>query len=156
PIHAEQAFTAVHHPIITDDGHRIAGLPLGDPRAQALLQTLLVFRLLPNGFLNRDLRTLLAELLGKQNITAGQMTYNLRRLRAHGLITRIPHSHRYQVTDTGLHHAMLLTHLHTRLLQPGLAHLTDPAPPLPSRLRTAARNYQNALDQLTQEAGLAA
>jgi hypothetical protein len=51
---------------------------------------------------------------------------------------------------------MLLTHIHTRLLHPGLAQLTDPNPPTPSRLRTAAHNYQRALDQLTQEAGLAA
>ena len=51
---------------------------------------------------------------------------------------------------------MLITHLHTRLLQPGLAHLTDPDPPAPSTLRTAARNYQHALNQLTQEAGFAA
>jgi hypothetical protein len=74
PIRAEQAFTAVHDPIVTTDGHRIAGLRLGDTRAHALLQALLVFRLLPNGFLNRDLRGLLAELLGKHEITAGQMT----------------------------------------------------------------------------------
>jgi hypothetical protein len=51
---------------------------------------------------------------------------------------------------------MLITHLHTRLLQPGLAQLTDPAPQHPSTLRTAARDYQRALDQLTQEAGFAA
>jgi hypothetical protein len=57
------------------------------------------------------------------------MTYDLRRLRAHGLITRISGSHRYRVTDTGLHHAMLLTHVHTQVLQPGLARLLDPAPP---------------------------
>ncbi|MGH4021580.1 MAG: hypothetical protein ACRDT0_20565, partial [Pseudonocardiaceae bacterium] len=62
----------------------------------------------------------------------------------------LPH-HRHRAAPRHAAH-----HLHTRLLQPGLAHLTDPAPPLPSRLRTAARNYQNALDQLTQEAGLAA
>jgi len=49
----------------TDTGHRIAGLRLGDRRAHALLQALLVFRLLPHGFLNRDLRGLLAGLLGK-------------------------------------------------------------------------------------------
>ena len=30
------------------------------------------------------------------------MTYDLRRLNTHGLIERIPHTHRYQVTDTGL------------------------------------------------------
>ena len=132
PIRAAEAFTAVHEPIITDTGARIAGLRLGDRRAHALLQALLVFRLLPSGFLNRDLRGLLAELLGRDTITAGQMSYDLRRLRAHGLITRIPRSHRYRLTETGLHHAMLLSHIHTRLLLPGLAQLTDPDPPAPS------------------------
>jgi DNA-binding transcriptional ArsR family regulator len=117
---------------------------------------LLVFRLLPGGFLNRDLRALLAGLLGRDTITAAQMSYDLRRLRAHGLITRIPRSHRYRLTDTGLHHAMLLSHVHTRLLLPGLAHLTDPDPPTPTALRTAARNYSRALHQLSQETGLAA
>jgi hypothetical protein len=156
PIRAAEAFTAVHDPIITDTGHRIAGLRLGDRRAHALLQALLVFRLLPGGFLNRDLRALLAGLLGRDAITAGQMSYDLRRLRAHGLITRIPRSHRYRLTDTGLHHAMLLGHVHTRLLMPALAHLADPDPPTPTVLRTAARNYSRALDQLSQEAGLAA
>ena len=133
----------------------IAGLRLGDRRAHALLQALLVFRLLPGGFLNRDLRGLLAGLLGRDAITAGQMSYDLRRLRAHGLITRIPRSHRYRLTDTGLHHAMLLSHVHTRLLMPALAHLADPDPPTPTALRTAARNYSRALDQFSQEAALA-
>jgi hypothetical protein len=159
PIRAAEAFTAVHQPIVTDDGHRIAGLRLGDRRAHALLQALLIFRLLPGGFLNRDLRALLTDLLRRlpdEQITAGQMTYDLRRLRAHGLIERIPGSHRYRVTDTGLHHAMLLTHVHTRVLQPGLAQLLDPAPPRPTPLRSAARAYQDALDQLTVETELAA
>ena len=61
PIRAAEAFTAVHAPIVTADGHRIAGLRLGDRRAHALLQALLVFRLLPNGFRNRDIRDLLAD-----------------------------------------------------------------------------------------------
>jgi DNA-binding MarR family transcriptional regulator len=146
----------VHEPIITDSGARIAGLRLGDHRAHALLQALLVFRLLPNGFANRDLRRVLAELLGTVCITAGQMSYDLRRLRAHGLITRIPGSHRYRLTDIGLHHAMLLSHLHPRLLLPALAQLTDPDPPAPSALRTAAHNYRRALHNLTQQTGLAA
>jgi len=155
PIRAAEAFTAVNDPLITDTGTRIPGLRFTDRRAQALLHALLMFRLLPHGFANRDLRALLAPLLGLApgTITAGQMSYDLRRLRGHGLITRVPGSHRYRVTDTGLHHAMLLTHIHTRLLQPGLAALTDPDPPLPTPLRTAARNYQRALDQLTQAGG---
>jgi hypothetical protein len=159
PIRAAEAFTAVHQPIITGTGQRVAGLRLGDRRAHALLQALLVFRLLvPAGFANRDLRELLAGLLGRApgGITAGQASYDLRRLRAHGLITRIPGTHRYRLTDTGAGHAMLLTHIHTRLLQPGLAQLTDPDPPMPSTLRAAANAYRRALDQLTQESGLAA
>jgi hypothetical protein len=159
PIRAAEAFAAVHQPITTDTGQRIPGLRLGDRRAHALLQALLVFRLLiPTGFSNRDLRQLLAGLLGRRpgEITTGQAGYDLRRLRVHGLITRIPGTHRYRLTDTGAGHAMLLTHIHTRLLAPGLAQLTDPDPPMPTALRAAARNYQHALDQLTRQAGLAA
>jgi hypothetical protein len=84
------------------------------------------------------------------------MSYDLRRLRAHDLITQIPRGHCYQLTDRGLHHATLLTRIHTRLPLPGLAQLTDPDPPAPSALRTAARNYQRALDDLIHEAGLVA
>jgi hypothetical protein len=131
PIRAAEAFTAVHQPIITDTGARIPGLRLGDRRAHALLQALLMFRLLPAGFANRDLRRLLADLLGTHAITAGQMSYDLRRLRVHGLITRIPRSHRYRLTEIGLHHAMLLSHIQTldptAAARPGPAHRPRPA-----------------------------
>jgi len=36
------------------------------------------------------------------------MTYDLRRLRERGFIRRIPHTFRYQVTDTGLAQAVFL------------------------------------------------
>ena len=81
------------------------------------------------------------------------MTYDLRRLRAHGLITRLPRSNRYRVTDHGLHHALFLTRAHDRLLRTGLAHLADPNP---GQLATASRAYQHAIDDLTFESGLAA
>ena len=56
------------------------------------------------------------------------MTYDLRRLRQHGLIERVPHTFRYQVTHTGLTHALFLTRLHDRFLRTGLASLASPAP----------------------------
>ena len=74
----------------------------------------------------------------------------------HGLIERIPHTFRYQVTDTGLRSAQYLTRLHDRLLRTGLAEITDPSPPAPSALRAADRTYQAAIDDLTRQAGLAA
>ncbi|MGH3887165.1 MAG: hypothetical protein ACRDSZ_11480 [Pseudonocardiaceae bacterium] len=157
PIRGAQAFTDLTTPIITDEGTRIPGLRFGDARVHALLQALLIHRLLPHGFTNRDLRTLIAPFLGTtpEDITAGKMTYDLRRLRAHGLIHRIPRTRRYQITDTGLHHALLFTHAHDHLLRTGLAELTDPDPPAPSRLRTAARTYQAAFHDLARYAHLA-
>ncbi len=158
PIRGTQAFTSLAAPIIHDDGNRIPGLRFGDPRVHALLQALLVHRLLPRGFTNRELRTLIAPLLGThpEDITAGKMTYDLRRLREHGLIQRIPKTRRYQVTDTGLQHALFLTRAHDHLLRTGLAQLTDPSPPAPSQLRAAARSYQAAFDDLARAANLAA
>ena len=86
-------------------------------------------------------------------LSAGQLTHDLRRLRVHGLITRRAGTHRYQVTDTGLHHAMFLTRARQRLLRTGLARLTDP---VPSPLRSASRACQTAVDNLTRESGIAA
>jgi hypothetical protein len=158
PIRGAAAFTDLTTPILTPKGTRIPGLRFGDPRVHALLQALLIHRLLPHGFTNRELRPLIAPLLGTttEDITAGKMTYDLRRLRAHGLITRIPHSGPYPITDTGLQHALLFTHAHDHLLHTGLAEITDPDPPAPSRLRTAARAYQAAFHDLARYAHLAA
>jgi hypothetical protein len=49
------------------------------------------------------------------------MTYQLRRLRLHGLIERLPNSFRYRVTNFGFHAALFFTRLYNRLLRPGLA-----------------------------------
>ena len=158
PIRGAKAFTDLTTPLVTAQGTRIPGLRFGDTRVHALLRALLIHRLLPHGFTTRELRTLTAPLLGKraEDITAGQMTYDLRRLRAHRLIERIPRSRRYRVTDNGLQHALLFTHAHDHLLRTALALTSDPSPPQPSALRKAARAYQIAFDDLTHQAGLAA
>ncbi|MBA3800467.1 MAG: hypothetical protein H0X18_15510 [Geodermatophilaceae bacterium] len=152
PARGQHDFAAVNDPVSTDTGARVSGLRFADARAQALLSALLVFRLLPDGFTNRDLRALVGQLLGKV-FSAGQLTYDLHRLRAHGLIVRRPHSNRYQVTDTGLQRALFLTRAHDRLLRTGMAELAEPKP---HPLQTASRAYQRALDRLMEESGLAA
>jgi hypothetical protein len=156
PITGTRDLHTITDPVITDTGTRIPGLRLGDQRSHALLSALLIFRLQPNGFTNRDLRNLTAQLRGlpPETVTAGQMTYDLRRLRTHGLIGKIPHSHRYQITDNGLSTAMFLTRVHDRLLPTGMAILADTHQPRP--LRAAATAYQTAFEKLTTTAGLAA
>ena len=158
PIQGATALATVTGPFTTATGARVAGLRLSDPRAHALLATICVFRLHPHGFTHADLRAHLAPQLGHDpdRMTSGQISYDLRRLRLHGLIERIPHTFRYRVSDTGLRCALFLTRAHTRLIRAGLAELTDPEPPMPSRLRTAADAYQAAVNDLAATAGIAA
>jgi len=155
PISGTQALHTVTDPVVTANGTRVPGLRLGQQRSHALLTALPIFRLQPDGFSNRDLRPLIAQLRGltPDGITTGQMTYDLRRLRLHGLIQRIPHTHRYRVTDTGLQTAMFLSTVHDRLIPTGLA---DLAARTPTRLRSASNTYQAAVDDLTRRVGPAA
>jgi len=134
----EDAFRQVNQPLLVN-GQRASALRFADPLVQALFSALLVFRLLPRGFSNRELRDHWAPLIGKasQSITSGQMTYHLRRLRLHGLIERVPKSHRYRVTDQGWRTILFCTRCHNRLFRPGLAQLMpeEAVPNTPLRRR---------------------
>ncbi|MGH9099809.1 MAG: hypothetical protein ACRDV8_06205 [Acidimicrobiales bacterium] len=88
-------------------------------------------------------------------MTAGRMTYDLRRLRLHGLIERVPHTHRYRVTPFGLRVAMFFTRTYARLLRQGLAHTLDPyAVSIP--LRRQFDRLDDTIDTLVVESALAA
>jgi hypothetical protein len=143
----EAAFAQVTQPI-TVDGQRAAALRFEQSRVQALLSALVVFSLLPTGFSNRDLREHLAPLLGlvPSQVSPGRMTYDLRRLRLHGLIERLPHSHRYRLTPQGLRSALFFTRTYARLFRSGLAQLVpvDAAPT--SKLRAAFDHLDRAIE----------
>ncbi len=124
----EDAFRQVTRPQVVGD-QRVAALPFADPRVQALLSVLVLYCLLPNGFTSKDVRAHLAPLLGLEptHITPGRLTYDLRRLRLHGLIERIPHTQRYRVTREGLRTALFFTRVYARILRPGMARITPVA-----------------------------
>ena len=155
PADGHAAIRQICDPLTTGAGTRVAGMRLGDPRVHALLAALCVFRLLPRGFANRDLRPIMAQLLGvpAESITPGKMTYDLRRLRMHGLIERVPRTFRYQVTSTGIASALFLTRLHDRFLRTGLASLAHPAAG-DHGLAAATRAYTTAINDLARQAGL--
>lgn len=90
----EDAFDRVVRPTKVE-GQRASALRCGDTRAQALFAVLVVFSLQLRGFTNPEMRALLAQLLGLDpaNYPVGRMTYDLRRLRLHGSIERIPRRH---------------------------------------------------------------
>ena len=83
----------------------------------------------------------------------------LRRLKRKGLILKIPHSHRHQLTDIGRRVAVLFTKTYGRVLAPGLIVLD---PKLPDSLKqrsplaTAWRQLDDALDNFANRQLLAA
>jgi hypothetical protein len=156
PITGADALHTITDTVTTATGARIPGLRLAQRRSHALLQALLSFGYQANGFTNADLRALTGELRGLPpgTVTAGQTTYDLRRLKSRGLIIRIPHTHRYRVSDHGLHTAHFLTCIHDRFLPTGLAHLADHTGTPP--LQQASRAYNAALENLSSTTLLAA
>jgi len=84
------------------------------------------------------------------------MSYELRRLRLHGLIERLPKTHRYRLTDEGLRTAMSYTRVYSRILRPILlrpSRLHRPIRPLRSASFRAA---EAAVNQWCDEAHIAA
>jgi hypothetical protein len=150
-----ETFTRLVSPSTTD-GLPASALRFGDPRVMALLSCLCSFAHLFAGLTNRSLRELMAQLIPGYN--AGQMTYDLRRLRAKGLIRRVPRSHRYELTEHGRRIAVFTTKTYTRILNPGLAEL-DPRLPADiaarSDLARAWRAYEHALDTKIKQAAIA-
>jgi hypothetical protein len=153
----EDAFEQVVRPIEVD-GQRATALRFGDTRTQALFHALVLFSVQTQGFNNAQLRSLLLSLLGQspEQFGPGRMSYDLRRLRLHGLIQRIPKTNRYQLTAQGLKVAMLFSRTYTRLLRPALAEISDPISAAASPLRTAFDRLQSVIDQRCAELKLAA
>ena len=153
---AEDSFQKINGPI-EQNGQRASGLRFADPRTQFIWQAVILFRLQADGFRAADLRQHLAALSGKNpsDISQGAVTYQLRRLRLHGIIERKPKSFSYRITTAGLRAALFFTRAYNRLLRPALAcvlpdhHATD------SPLKRAFDKIETALATWLQQQKLA-
>lgn len=146
----EEAFLAPQKPVDVN-GLRAPGLPFADPRVQALLHAILIFDLLPAGFNNRELKERLLPLCPPgTTLTPGRMSYDLRRLRYHGFIERLPKTHRYRPTDLGLRTALFFCITYNRILRPAAAKISSEAPvplrPSLHRLEAALHSWCDRLN----------
>ena len=138
----EVSFQDMQRPV-TVHSQRAAALRFADPRVQALCHVLLLFLLVQGTFTHKDVREHLAPLLGHKpsQYTPGRITYDLRRLRLHGLIERIAKTYRYRITAKGLRTAIFYTKLYNRSLRTGLAIIspvaTNPQLPMAKSIRAA-------------------
>jgi len=84
------------------------------------------------------------------------MTYDLRRLRLKGLIHRIPTTHRYTATTSGLKVACFSAKLYLRILRPEWAARLPADDPLPRPLREALEALDVQIRKIHEDAALAA
>jgi hypothetical protein len=145
-------FERIHQP--HHEGQRTGALRFGDQRAMALAGALChIQHAVTGGFTNKSLRGLVAGHLGPDtNYTASKMSYDLRRLRLHGLIQRRPHTNKYLLTPDGIRVAVFYTKLQNRLLRPLL---DADKPPAPNDVRHAISTLEHAVTNYTHAARLA-
>jgi hypothetical protein len=131
---------------------RASALPYGHPVTLALCHLLLLFRLLPCGFRNKELREHYARLLAKdpQQCTQGQMSYQLRRLRLHGLIERQAKTHSYRVTEHGLRTALFFTRSYSHVIRPGMTEISA-SEPSDTRLQRAFKAVDKEMARLAEK-----
>lgn len=143
-------FERIQQPYVRE-GQRTGALRFGDPRAMALAGALCLTLHAVAGFTNRSLRALVAGLLG-QPFTARQMTYDLRRLRLHGLVERI-HGHTYRLTSDGHRFAVFYSKLGKRVIPPLFAVQRPNTPP---KITKALQIIHSSIDDYFEQAGLRA
>jgi hypothetical protein len=143
-------------PTILPSGRRIPGLKLDHPRQLAVMHSLVRFaNIAASGrFTTADLYRPALDALG---LTDSQYSwawfrYDLSKLRAKGLVERIPHSRRYQLVGTGYSICVAFLKLFEKIYAPLTAGLLAPFPgdrPLPDEKRcTLDRLYQRICDDL--------
>jgi hypothetical protein len=153
---AEATFQALNGPV-TAGQQRASGLRFADVRAHSLLHALVLFRQLAQSFRCADLRHQFAALSGRdpQSLTQGAVTYQLRRLRLHGLIERLPNSFRYRVTDFGFRAALFFTRVYNRLLRPGIAAVVPGLRAVDSSLKRAFDKIDTTVSTWIKQANFA-
>jgi hypothetical protein len=117
-------------PTVTSTGKRIPGLKLDNPRQLAVMHALVRFAHIAaaNTFTTAQIHPLVIEALGcpAERYSLASLRYDLSKLRAKGLLTRLPHSRRYQLSPQGYSISLVFLKLFERIYAPLTAGLLNP------------------------------
>jgi hypothetical protein len=152
-------------PTLLDNGKRIPGLKTNHPRQLALMHALVRFSHLAGGGIFTTTQLLphvvetLACTISPYNI--GSLRYDLSKLRAKGLVEKLPHSRRYRLTRDGYRLCVIYLKLFERFYAPLAAAIVQPFHadanfPIEkiSALDKLYMSVTKALDQLADHVGL--
>jgi hypothetical protein len=153
-------------PTLTPSGKRIPGLKLDNPRQLALMHALVRFAQIAAAgtFSTSEIHPHVIATLGAavERYSLAALRYDLSKLRAKGLVEKLPRSRRYRLPATGYSVCLIFLKLVDRLCAPLTACLLSPVPSEAAfprqKLSLLDRLYQRltaALDRLTRAIGLA-
>jgi hypothetical protein len=154
-------------PTVTATGKRIPGLRLDHPRQLALMQALVRFAHVAagNSFTTAELHPHVVKALGcpADAYTLASLRYDLAKLRAKGLVAKLPNSRRYRLLPQGYSVCLIFLKLFERVYAPLTAGLLSPLA-ADARLHDRKRSQLdrlyhrviNDLDALVQAVGLKA
>jgi hypothetical protein len=145
-------------PTITATGKRIPGLKLDHPRQLALMHALVRFAHIAAGgtFTTAEIYPHVIDALGcaPADFTLASLRYDLSKLRAKGLIAKLPRSRRYRLLPEGYSICLVFLKLFERIYAPLAAGLLNPVKGdagLPPQKRSQLdRLYQRVVDDLDE------
>lgn len=143
-------------PTITPTGKRIPGLRLDHPRQLALMHALVRFAHVAagNSFTTGEIHPHIIKALGcsPDCYTLASLRYDLSKLRAKGLVAKLPSSRRYQLLPQGYSICLVFLKLFERIYAPLTAGLLSPVSTdakLPAQKRSQLdRLYHRVIDDL--------
>ena len=99
---------------------KVAGIKIHDTRMMRLMEVLLHGGTQLNGWRSADIhRAILATFgLSATSYTITQLRYDMRKMKAHGLLERIGRGYRYRLTDKGTKSALIFILFHKRVCGP--------------------------------------
>jgi hypothetical protein len=154
-------------PTLLPNGKRVPGLKIDHPRQLALMQALVRFSHIAAGdtFTSAELHPQVAKALDLpvSDYRLGSLRYDLSKLRAKGLVEKVPHSRRYRLLAHGYRVCLIYLKLFERIYAPlmaGVLARCDGDESLPNASRTQLDKLYSAvltaLDNLVEAVGLKA
>jgi len=153
-------------PTLTPSGKRVPGLKLDNPRQLAMMHALVRFAQIPaaNTFSTGEIHPYVAAALSDRARQYGlaALRYDLSKLRAKGLVEKLPCSRRYRLPAQGYSVCLIFLKLFDRVYAPLTAGLLAPVPgdiglpkPKRSRLDQLYQRITDSLDRLLSALGIA-
>ena len=135
---------------------KVAGIKIHDTRMMRLMEVLLHGGTQLNGWRSADIHQAILTTFGlsADTYTLTQLRYDLRKMKAHGLLERIGRAYCYRLTDKGIKVALMFILFHKRVCGP-LAnslfhHRPDEALKPASKVETAYHKADRAIQQILQ------